>query len=164
MTKPPRVLADKIAKVMRFTFVGNVTRVPVKGSLPLTTVFGQQFYITAGNLGSFTSSDAWVPAWVIPVDEKKANLEYSVVQVPYEFKWTSFMKTETVQTKLSIFCLTPKKQFIDAKNVELFRPAMKEQLKAVPKEKPKASAKAKARSKRTEEDSAELKAVRHLLK
>ena len=108
---------------MRFTFVGNVTRVPVKGSLPLTTVFGQQFYITAGNLGSFTSSDAWVPAWVIPVDEKKANLEYSVVQVPYEFSWTSFMKTETVQTKLSIFCLTPKKQFIDAKNVELFRPA-----------------------------------------
>ena len=48
---------------LRLVFTGNITRIPLKGALPVCNVFGQQFYMVAS--GEPLSKDDSSPAWYV---------------------------------------------------------------------------------------------------
>ena len=118
---------------MSFNFIGNVTLVATSGSLPLTTIAGEELFINGSGLPSW-SADNCVPAWMVQEagdneiqkakDGKVALLSVTQRQVPFRFQYLDVVKPKSLQCSLTIYTLTPTPSSIGLTNIPLYRTAI----------------------------------------
>ena len=151
---------------MSFNFIGNVTRVATSGSLPLTTIAGEELFIKGSGLSSW-SADNFVPAWMVQEagdneiqkakDGKVALLSVTQRQVPFRFQYLDVVTPKSLQRSLTIYTLTPTPSSIGLTNIPLYRTAIPDMVTSAkaptkgpaamqPKGKSKGKAQAKSRS------------------
>ena len=113
-----------------FNCIGDVTRAPLVGNVPVTSAFGTNFYIDGRRYSSITS-DQFIPAWLLPVATQKeietwpANtvvLELRKHTLNYTYKYAHFLRTLTVTPTVTIYSLRVPPQASGKKDVLLMRP------------------------------------------
>ena len=100
----PKLSTPPSNSCVTFNFVGEVTRTPSKGALPLCEVFGTKIYVQAGGFKTL-SNEAFVPAWIVGVDAKNPTMAVHTRQEEFIFKYTNVKQLCTVKPMLTIHYL-----------------------------------------------------------
>ena len=147
---------------------GKFSRTVKKNSAFVCEAFGTNFYMEAGELYHPAQSDAFVPAWLVPLpDEPTLKVKSHDVTWKYSYGGTGTgSKGQAMNIKVTIFQLVPNEQFLDKDNIHPRRPAFEGMTEKSPT--PKANATSagagstKASRARISEEAAEASGANHL--
>ncbi|CAK0885879.1 unnamed protein product [Prorocentrum cordatum] len=122
---PPRLVASRATPAIQMVFLGKVTRMPSRGSLPVCQYANEQLYIDGHNYSTF-SCEAFQPAWMVSTTSAKAAAAATMVvqtfQDSFTFTYTNVNKEITVDVPVTVHYLEMNPSVIKKANVELTRP------------------------------------------
>ena len=90
------------------------------GSLAVCTVFGQELYVD-GSQYSTLSNDNFLPAWMVPMNDKAATMEVGKDTFKLEYTYKNVMTDAKIEPEVTVHYLIPKKCYHGKHDVVLTR-------------------------------------------
>ena len=120
--------SSEMPKNTGMNFVGSVTKTPGMGCLPLATVWGCSFFVEPSSFQCF-SHESFVPAWMVPINDKDATMEVHQRVDNFKFTYTPVKKKVEEVVPVTIYYLTPMPHVVGEKGVSLSRRSIAEMTK-----------------------------------